>query len=69
MYKGSQERNSMTVCRLKGVRRNSEWGISPICSKEEEWSHILRCEGTKIWRDKILDKRFKHINAETGNRG
>jgi hypothetical protein len=59
----------MTVCRLKGVRRNSEWGFSSICSKEEEWSHILRCERTKIWRDEILDKRFNHINAETGNRG
>jgi hypothetical protein len=35
-------------------------------SKEEDWSHILRCEGTKIWRDQSLDKRFRNIDAEIG---
>jgi hypothetical protein len=33
-------------------------------SKEEDWSHILRCEETKIWRDDILGKRFKNVNEE-----
>jgi hypothetical protein len=27
-------------------------------------SHILKCGGTKIWRDLILDSRFKNINSE-----
>jgi hypothetical protein len=31
-----------------------------MCSKED-WSHTLRCEGTKIWRDQALDKRFRNI--------
>jgi hypothetical protein len=29
-------------------------------SKEEYWHHILRCEGTKIRRYQILDKRNRH---------
>jgi hypothetical protein len=28
----------------------------------------LRCEGTKIWRDQILDKRFRNIGARIGIR-
>jgi hypothetical protein len=27
---------------------------------------MARCEGTKIWRDKILGMGFVNINAETG---
>jgi hypothetical protein len=41
--------------------------ISPaskeVC-KKEDWSHILRCEGTKNWKGTILDQRFRGINAE-----
>jgi hypothetical protein len=36
---------------LKEVRRHKEQGIYFICSKEEEWSHMLSCEGTKICGD------------------
>jgi hypothetical protein len=32
----------------EGVRRNNEQGICSKCSKEEDWSHILRCDGRKI---------------------
>jgi hypothetical protein len=38
--------------------------VCPTCSKQEDWSHILRCEETKIWRDEILDKRFGNFDAE-----
>jgi hypothetical protein len=44
---------------MKGVRRNSEQGICPICSKEEQWNLILKYKGIKIWRDEILKKRFR----------
>jgi hypothetical protein len=26
----------------------------------------MGCEGTKIWRDEILDKRFRNIDADIG---
>jgi hypothetical protein len=58
----------MRIWRLKGIRKNVEIGISPICRKEEELSHILRCDGTKMWREEILDKRFWNIDPETGIR-
>jgi hypothetical protein len=32
--------------------------------KEEDWSHILRCERIKIWRGQNLEKRFRNIDAE-----
>jgi hypothetical protein len=35
-----------------------------MCSNEEDWIHVLRCEGTKIWRSRIVDKKFRNINAE-----
>jgi hypothetical protein len=54
------------VWRLKGVRRSNEQEICPRCSKEDDWSHILRCEGTEIWRDQILGERFRKIRAEIG---
>jgi hypothetical protein len=58
----------MGIWRLKGIRKNVEIGICPICSKEEELSHILRCDGTKMWREEILDERFLNINPEIGIR-
>jgi hypothetical protein len=50
------------------VRKNVEIGICPICRKEEELSHILRCDGMKMWREEILDKRFWNIDPEIGIR-
>jgi hypothetical protein len=26
----------------------------------------IECEGTKIWRDQVLDKGFRNTNAEIG---
>jgi hypothetical protein len=48
----------MGIWRLKGIRKNVEIGICPICRKEEELSHILRCDGMKMWREEILYNRF-----------
>jgi hypothetical protein len=58
----------MGIWRLKGIRKNVEIGICLICRKKEELSHILRCEGKKMWREKILDKRFWNIDPEIGIR-
>jgi hypothetical protein len=58
----------MGIWRLKGIRKNVEIGICPICRKEEELSLILRCAGTKNWREEILDKIFWNINPEIGIR-
>jgi hypothetical protein len=41
----------MGIWRLKGAGGNTDQGMSFICSKEEGWSHMLRCEGTRSWRD------------------
>jgi hypothetical protein len=38
----------MGIWRFKGIRKNVETGICSMCRKEEELSHILRCEGKKI---------------------
>jgi hypothetical protein len=58
----------MGIWRLKCVRGNTDQGVRPICSKEEGWSHILRYKGTRIWRDKLLDKRFTSNDPEVGIR-
>jgi uridine kinase len=36
----------------------------PICHKEEDQNNILRCKGTKIWRDEVMDYRIKNTDAE-----
>jgi hypothetical protein len=53
----------------EGVRKNNEQGLCPICDKEKSWSHILRCEGIKIWRDQVLDKRFRNRSRNKGTVG
>jgi hypothetical protein len=58
----------MGIWRLKEIRKIVEIGICPICRKEEELSHILRCDGTKTWREEILDKIFWNIDPEVGIR-
>jgi hypothetical protein len=35
-----------------------------VCSKEEDRNHTLRHGERKIWRDQILDKKFRHIDSE-----
>jgi hypothetical protein len=44
-------------------------GICPICIVEEDWTHILKCEGTNVWRDDVSKKRFSNICVEIGTRG
>jgi hypothetical protein len=35
------------------------WPGDVLCmQKEGRWSHAVRCKGTKIWRDELVDKRF-----------
>lgn len=40
----------------EGIMRNSEEGICPGCSKEEDWNRILRCGRTKIGETRIWTK-------------
>jgi hypothetical protein len=40
-------------------------GYASYIGKKEDWTYMQGCEGTKIWRDQILDKRFRNIDAET----
>jgi hypothetical protein len=58
----------MGIWRLKCVRGNTEQGMCPMCNKEEGWSHILRCEETRSWREDLVDKRFTSIEPEIGIR-
>jgi hypothetical protein len=45
----------MGIWRLKGMRGNTDKGVCPVCRKEEGGSHILQCEGTRVWRDRWLE--------------
>jgi hypothetical protein len=47
----------MGIWRLKGRGGNTDQGMSPVCRREEGWSHILRYEGTKGWRDKLIERK------------
>jgi uncharacterized protein YprB with RNaseH-like and TPR domain len=42
--------------------------MCPRCSKEEGWSHTLRCEETRSWREELVDKRFTSNEPEIGMR-
>jgi hypothetical protein len=62
---------AFTFCYTSANRETREYreleetvGICPICSREEDWRHILGWEGTDISRDKIFNQRFGYINAE-----
>jgi hypothetical protein len=39
-----------------------------MCNKEEGWSHILRCDETKSWREDLGVKRFTSIEPGIGIR-
>jgi hypothetical protein len=56
------------IWRLNGVRVNIEWGMCRMCNKEGGWSHILRSEETRSWREELVDKRFTSIEPEIGIR-
>jgi hypothetical protein len=34
--------------------------------KEGGGSHILQCEGTRVWRDRWLERKFTSIHPEIG---
>jgi hypothetical protein len=38
--------------------------VYPTHSKQEDWSHILKCEGTQICGEQILDSRFRNTDAD-----
>jgi hypothetical protein len=48
----------MDIWRLKGMRGNIDKGVCPVCRKEEGGSHILQCEGTRVWRDMVGKKVY-----------
>jgi hypothetical protein len=52
--------------RLKGMRGITDKGICPVCRKEEGGSHILQCEGTRVWRDRWLERKFTSVHPEIG---
>jgi hypothetical protein len=58
----------MGIWRLKGDTGNTEQGMCPMCNKEEGWSHILRYEETRGWREELVDKRFTGTEPEIGMR-
>jgi hypothetical protein len=58
----------MGIQKLKGIKRNKEQGICHVCNKDEGWSHILRYDETKSWREDLVDKRFTSVDPEIGIR-
>jgi hypothetical protein len=42
----------------------NEQGICPMCIRGEIWGHILRCEGSTVWRDGILTERLGNIDVD-----
>jgi hypothetical protein len=56
----------MGIWRLRGMRENIDKGVCPVCRKEGGGSHNLQCEGTKVWRDRWLERKFTGIHPEIG---
>jgi hypothetical protein len=56
----------MDIWRLKGMRGNIDKSVYPVCRKEELGSHILQCEGTRVWRDRWLERKFTSVHSEIG---
>jgi hypothetical protein len=53
----------MGTWRLKGMSGNIDKGV---CRKEEGGSHILQCEGARVWRDRWLERKFTGVHPEIG---
>lgn len=45
-------------------QEEKEQRTCPVCNKIGDWSHVLKCEGTKISRNQILNKRFRNMHTE-----
>jgi hypothetical protein len=45
---------------------NIDKGVCPVCRKEGRGSHILQCEGTRVWRDRRLERKFTSVHPEIG---
>jgi hypothetical protein len=45
---------------------NIDKDVCPVCRKEGGGSHILQCEGTRVWRDRWLERKFTGIHPEIG---
>jgi hypothetical protein len=56
----------MGVWRLRGMRRNIDKGVCPVCRTEGGGKHILQCEGARVWRDRWLERKFTSIHTEIG---
>jgi hypothetical protein len=54
----------MDIWRLKGVTRNNEQGMCPVCNKEEGWSYILTSREIRSWKEELADKRFTSTDPE-----
>jgi hypothetical protein len=53
-----------SIWRLKGLRGNTDKGVYPICRKKEGGSHILQCDGTRVWKD----RQFTSVHPEIGTK-
>jgi hypothetical protein len=51
---------------VKGIRRNTDHVMCPICRKEKGWNHILICEGSISLTEKLANKKFANTNSEIG---
>jgi hypothetical protein len=57
------------IWQLKGVRRNTDKGSSPLCLEEEDVKHILlECKETKYWRVKLIHDKWLNMNKEVAYR-
>jgi hypothetical protein len=56
----------MGIWRLKGMRGNTDKGVCPVRWKEEGGSLILQCEGTRVWRERWLERKFTSVHPEIG---
>jgi hypothetical protein len=48
------------------MRGNIDKGVCPVCREEEGGSDILQCEGTRVWRDRWLERKFESVHPEIG---
>jgi hypothetical protein len=54
----------MGIWRVKGVRGNTDKGVRPVCRKGGGENDILQCEGTRVLRDKWLERKFTSVHPE-----